>query len=238
MDPSETPTDGFSQGSLLHGVCLAVCALAALAIAVAARRWRNDELASAWWRRGIAVGCLLSWALTVGYSAHPARFSWDSSLPLQFCNLANLLGAYAVASRHRLAQALMYFWTFALSSWAFLTPSLYVGPSHLQFWIFWNYHVFIPIATAWILVADRFRPDWTDWGRALAVSVAYMGALAVLDAITGWNYGFVGPDTPTQANLLDFLGPYPIRLLWMLLVGTGLFALLMLPRAFRRRGGG
>lgn len=225
----------FAQGTLLHAACLAICALAAVATAWAARRRRDHPAADARLRKAIVAGCLVSWALSTGYGLHPARFSWDASLPLQFCNLANLLGAYALVTRHRLAQSLMYFWTFALSSWAFLTPSLYVGPAHLWFWIFWIYHVFIPVATAWILVADRFRPTWGDWLRAVGATALYMGALAALDAVTGWNYGFVGPETPTQANLLDFLGPYPIRLLWMLLVGTFLFALLMLPWAGSRK---
>ena len=144
------------------------------------------------------------------------------------------LGAYAVAMRHRTSQALMYFWSFALCLWAFLTPSLYVGPAHLWFWLFWLYHLFIPVSTAWILVADRFRPTWRDWRHSVLVTLAFMAALAVLDAITGWNYGFVGPSKPTQANLLDFLGPYPLRLVWMACVGTGLFALLMLPWMRRR----
>ena len=234
MNAMEAPPPGFVQGSFLHFLCLAVSALAAVATALAARRWRDEPATASIWRRGIAVGCLVSWALTAAYQLHPERFSWHGSLPLQFCNLANLIGAYAVATRRRLPQSLTYFWTFALSSWAFLTPSLYVGPAELGFWIFWLYHVFIPISAAWVLVADRFRPTWADWRRALAVTVLYMGLLAVLDALTGWNYGFVGPDTPSQANLLDFLGPYPLRLLWMLLIGSALFALLMVPWALRR----
>jgi uncharacterized membrane protein YwaF len=56
-----------------------------------------------------------------------------------------------------------------------------------------------------------------------------MAVLVALDAITGWNYGFVGPSLPTQKNILDFLGPYPLRLLWMALIGAFLFTLLMIP---------
>ncbi len=218
----------FVQGSLLHGICLAVCLGAAAATAWLARRFRGTPMEPRL-RAAIGVGCLVLWALSNGYSLVGGRFSWQESLPLHFCNLANLLGAYALATRHRVSQGLMYFWTFALCLWAFLTPSLYVGPSDPWFWLFWLYHLFIPVATVWILAADRFRPTWRDWSRSVGLTLAYMGLLAVLDALTGWNYGFVGPSTPTQANLLDFLGPYPVRLLWMALVGAFLFALLMLP---------
>jgi len=219
----------FSQGSPLHAACLAVCVLAVIVTTLLARRFRDHAAASRRLRLAIAIGCIVSWIASNGYGLHPERFSWAESLPLHFCNLANLLGARAVVTRRRISQGLMYFWSFALCSWAFLTPSLYVGPTDLWFWLFWIYHTFIPVATAWILVADRYRPGWRDWRISVMLTLAYMALLAVLDAVTGWNYGFVGPSLPTQRNLLDFLGPYPVRLLWMALIGTFLFALLMLP---------
>lgn len=225
--------DTFIQGSIVHGVCLLVCVLGVIVTVRIARRTHEDPEARNM-RIMIIAGCLFFWVVSNGYGLFGGRFSWAESLPLHFCNLANLLGACAVAMRHRTSQALMYFWSFALCLWAFLTPSLYVGPAHLWFWLFWLYHLFIPVSTAWILVADRFRPTWRDWRHSVLLTLAFMAALAVLDAITGWNYGFVGPSKPTQANLLDFLGPYPLRLVWMACVGTGLFALLMLPWMRRR----
>lgn len=221
--------DTFSQGSTLHYLSLGVCAIAVVITILVARRVRDREATARPLRIAIALGCLISWIFSNGYGLFPERFSWSESLPLHFCNLANLLGAHAVATRHRTSQALIYFWSIALCSCAFLTPSLYVGPAHLWFWLFWIYHAFIPVSVAWILVADRFRPTWSDWKRSVLLTLAFMAALAVLDAITGWNYGFVGPSVPTQKNILDFLGPYPLRLLWMILVGTFLFTLLMLP---------
>ncbi len=226
--------DTFVQGSPLHGICLLACLLAAVGTGLLARRYRGKEPMERRLRFVIVSGCLGSWLLTNGHHLVDGRFTWSESLPLHFCNLANLLGAHAVATRRRLSQSLLYFWTFSLCLWAFLTPSLYVGPASIWFWIFWIYHLFIPIATVWILVADRFRPTWRDWWRAVATTLLFMGALALLDAVTGWNYGFVGPSVPTQRNLLDFLGPYPLRLVWMVLVGTGFFTLCLLPWLWKR----
>lgn len=221
--------DTFSQGSTLHFISLGVCLVAVLVTVAAAVRVRDREASARPLRLAIATGCLLSWILSNGYGIFPGRFSWSESLPLHFCNLGNLFGAHAVAARHRVSQSLVYFWSIALCSCAFLTPSLDVGPSELWFWLFWIYHAFIPVSVAWILVADRFRPGWRDWKDAVVLTLGFMAALAVLDAITGWNYGFVGPGLPTQKNILDFLGPYPLRLLWMALIGALLFTLLMIP---------
>lgn len=226
--------DTFVPGSRLHLTCLGVCLAATVLTAWAARRTRNSPRAGTI-RLIIAMGCLLSWIASNGYGFFPDRFEWAQSLPLHFCNLANLLGAHALLTRSRTSQALMYFWTFALCVWAFLTPSLYVGPANLWFWLFWLYHLFIPIATAWILVADRFLPRWSDWRKGLLLTLGFMGLLAVVNAFTGWNYGFVGPAAPSQKTPIDLLGPYPLRLLSMAAIGSGLFALLTLVAQGRRR---
>lgn len=227
--------DTFAQGSPLHLASLMVCAVAVILTVLVAHRVRAQESTTSPLRMGIAAGCLVSWILSNGYGILPERFSWSESLPLHFCNLANLIGAHAVATRHRISQSVLYFWSTALCTCAFLTPSLYVGPSDPWFWLFWIYHAFIPVSVAWILVADRFRPAWRDWKNAVVLTLGFMTVLAVLDAITGWNYGFVGPSLPTQRNLLDFLGPYPLRLLWMALIGAFLFTLLMIPWLRPRR---
>lgn len=226
--------DPFVPGSSLHFICLGVCLVAAVVTGLVAQRFRDQPIAANL-RGVIAVGCVVSWILSNGYGFLPGRFSWSESLPLQFCNLANLIGAHALLSRSRRSQALMYYWTFALCVWAFLTPSLYVGPATLWFWLFWIYHIFIPISTAWILVADRFRPRWSDWKASVQMTLAFMGLLAILDAFTGWNYGFVGPAVPSQKTPIDAFGPYPLRLVWMALIGSTLFALLTLPGNFGLR---
>lgn len=221
--------DSFVQGSPLHGLCLLVSLLASLGLGILARHFRKQEPCLARIRHFLIVGSIASWLMTQIAPWIQGQFSWSESLPLHFCNLANLLGAYALATRHRLSQALMYFWTLSLCLWAFLTPSLHTGPATLGFWVFWIYHLFIPLDTVWILVADGFRPRWRDWRQAVLVTWLFAGVLALVDAFTGWNYGFVGPSTPSQRTLLDFLGPYPLRLLWMGLIGSALFALCVLP---------
>ncbi len=219
----------FIQGSSLHFAVLAGCLVLGGLTAVAALRDRRKGVPVSTARKVVAVGCVVTWVLSIGYGFLPSEFAWDKALPLQFCNLANLIGAHAVMTRHRTSQTLIYFWAFALCLWAFLTQSLYVGPDHPWFWIFWIYHSFILNSVIWVLVADRFRPSWSDYRIACLLTLAYMGALVPLNYFTGWNYGFVGPSIPTQKNLLDFLGPYPIRLLWMVLIGLVLFALLVVP---------
>jgi len=219
----------FQLGSPAHLLALLGCAIATACVVVLGRRWREQATALRRLRLAIVVGCLLSWVVSNAYWLRPEVFRWDGALPLQFCNLANLLGAHAVWTGRRWSQALLYYWTFALSTWAFLTPALNEGPATLSFWLFWLYHVFIPISMAYVLVVDRMRPHWGDFRIGVVLTAVYTGALAVLNAFTGWNYGFVGPGMPAQPSPMDLLGPYPLRLIWIGLVGATVFALLTLP---------
>lgn len=221
--------EAFTLGSPVHVVALVGCVVVALLVALAGRNRRGSPAALRQWRWFIAIGSVLSWVATVLYGVHPERFSWESSLPLQFCNLANLIAAVAVLGRSRRAQTLLYFWGFALCPWAFLTPALLVGPAHSWFWIFWLYHLFIPVTLAWILAVEGYRPERSDLRFALSATWGFTLVLAGLNALTRWNYGFVGPGRPDQPSPIDLLGPYPLRILWMLLIGSAIFLLLYFP---------
>ena len=219
----------FHPFTTLHFAALFVCVALSVSIALLAPRIRQGNRSRQSGRRFLAIGNLVIWTIACGFWFFPGYFRIDQSLPLHFCNLANLIAAAAVGFRWRIAQSLLYFWTFALCIWAFLTPFLMVGPAHPWFWVFWLYHLFIPLATSWILSVDRFRPGLSDLKSAILVTFLYTGFLALLNALTGWDYGFVGPGKPGQPSLIDVLGPYPLRLVWMTLIAATLFGLLLLP---------
>lgn len=221
--------DSFSLFSPTHLLALLVCLAVPVWVVKTGKNGPGNM------RRIIAVASLFTWLLTVLYPVFSDRFTWKESLPLHFCNLANLLGAIAVLSQKRLPRSILYFWGVVLCSWAFLTPSLSHGPAHLWFWIFWLYHLCIPVALLWILVRENYRPGFSDLRNALIVTWAFTLLLAVLDHFTGWNYGFVGPGMPLQKSPMDVLGPYPLRILWMLIIGTFLFFLAWLPWPLSRK---
>ena len=225
--------DTFAIFSVVHLLAVASCVLISTMFVIFGCRWRSSSHRSRLIRLGIVTGCLVSWVASTVFWFHPAYFRWDVALPLQFCNLANLLGAIAVGRQIRTAQSLLYFWSFGLCLWAFVTPSLDVGPTHIWFWIFWGYHLFILISIAHVLIVDRFRPGWKDFRQAVLLTFAFSIFLTVLNAISGWNYGFLGAGSPVNPSPVDVLGPYPLRILWMLLIGIGVFGVLLIPWRLR-----
>lgn len=219
----------FTPFSLVHIVTLAACLLIAVATTLAGVRRLRYPRKLRLLRRMIVLGCVSVWLLNTSFWLHPNYFRWEGALPLQFCNLANLIGALAVARKIRVAQSVLYFWSFALCIWAFLTPSLDQGPARIGFWIFWAYHLFILISVLFVLTVDRFRPAWRDCFSAIGITLSYMALLAIINHFTGWNYGFVGAGSPIHPSPVDALGPYPLRLVWMALIGSAIFIILLLP---------
>ncbi len=226
----------FRTGSPTHLLSLAACAGIVIAFVWLVRRWRAIPDEAERHRKlhrlrlFVGSGCLAVWLLNTALWTVLTPFRWEQSLPLQFCNLANLFGAIAVFRKGgRLFKSVLYFWATTLCIWAFLTPVLGSGPDGPEFWIFWLYHVFIPIAVLETFLVQRFRPSFRDLGNAIGFTLAFTLLLAVIDRIFGWNYGFVGPSTPQNPTLLDVLGPYPLRILWMILIASTLFFLAWLP---------
>lgn len=221
----------FRTGSGLHLVSLLGCALVVWVFGLMGRRAvaRGDGRRMRRLRWIAGFGGLAVWLGNAAYWSLAMPFSWENSLPLHFCNLANLISAVAVLGPWRLWKSVLYFWSVTLCVWAFLTPVLGGGYATLEFWVFWGYHLFIPLAVVETFVVQRFRPGLRDLRDAWLLTFCYLVLLVILDAIFGWTYGFVGPSKPSAPTLLDGLGAYPLRLLWMSLIASGLFLLAWLP---------
>jgi hypothetical integral membrane protein (TIGR02206 family) len=129
---------------------------------------------------------------------------------------------------------LLYFWGFSLSTQALLTPDLVSGPGTLAFWIFWVMHVLIVGGAVYILVVRGYRPTWRDCLFAIGMAWVWLILIFTLNWVTGYNYGYVGNAKPSQPTLIDYLGPWPLRVLWMGLLGSAAMLVLQLPWVLRR----
>jgi len=217
----------FQTGSISHFITLFVIAILTAGLAVVTKRTTVDANRISL-RKLIGWGSLVAGLLNTAYWLSPSRFDLSQSLPLHLCNLANFIGAAAVLKEARLFKGLLYFWS-GLCLWAFLTPTTDKGVEDPGFWIFWLYHSFILFTLVVILRGDQFRPTFRDLQKSMTFSVGLVGCLFVINAITGWNYGFLGNDVPGVATPVSLLGSYPLRVLWMTFIGAGVFVVLWLP---------
>lgn len=154
----------------------------------------------------------------------PSRFDASQSLPLHICDIVPWIGAAALLFSIRSLRSLAYFWGIGLSVWALITPILSVGPAHLRYWLFWLGHGQIIGTAAYLVVVLKYRPRMRDLGVVAIATIVYVLAVLPVDFLFDADYGYVGRQSPTAP-----LGPWPARVLIVLLAECLIFVLLILP---------
>lgn len=198
----------------LHGsMVLFVIALAIFISIIGIRTKRAGYLQL--FSRGFGFSLLALWIAYNIYYFLPANFSVDTSLPLHVCDFMAIIASISLIKPTRKTSALLYFCALALTSQAIITPTGNQDPTSFRFWLFWFLHGGIISAAIYDLVVRSYRPVFKDYLFVMGCDLLYVALILPLDIIFGWNYGFIGnikPDTPT---LIDALGPWPQRLIWM-----------------------
>ena len=63
----------------------------------------------------------------------------------------------------------------------------------------------------------------------VAIGLVYVAVILPFNAWTGYSYGYLGPDQPQQPSLLSRFGPWPLRVIPLLLVTHCVMAMLVVP---------
>jgi hypothetical integral membrane protein (TIGR02206 family) len=208
----------------------AIAAIAALAAAlVTAARLRPG----AWTKMAAQALAALLVAAEVGWwiylmvtGARDGELA--SALPLQLCDTAIFIAAFALLLRAQLLVEVTYFWGLAGTIQALITPDL---PQHFPSFPFFQYYVAhggIVTAALFLVVGLHQWPRRDGVLRVLAITIAYVVVVGVVDAASGANYMYLR-GKPASGSLLDLLGPWPWYIAWAALVGAALLVVLDAP---------
>ena len=214
-----------------HLAVLAITAVAAVALAGAARAGGQAgwvEVAS----RALALALLASylalWTVDLARGDIGAR----SDLPLDLSDVVVFVAAYALWRPSPLAFELTYFWAFTATVQALATPDLDQGfPGH-RWWWFVIAHAGVVVAALLLAWGRQRTPRPGAVRRAFVASLIVAGAAALVDLALGANYMFLRR-APTDASLIDVMGPWP----WYIAAGAALALALfwLLDQPFRQR---
>jgi hypothetical integral membrane protein (TIGR02206 family) len=161
----------------------------------------------------------------------PGDFDLGTSLPLQYCDLAWGIAAYALWTRRPLAIAITYFWGLTLTIQGVITPALGQQFPDPRYFMFWGMH-FLTIWAAGYLIATGGRPTWKLFRLTFAITAAWAGIVMVFNAIAGTDYGYLN-GKPATASALDLLPAWPTYVLVEIVLVAGVWALMTWPLARR-----
>jgi hypothetical integral membrane protein (TIGR02206 family) len=218
----------FHSFSLLHATMVAALAAFTWLIIWLHRRWQGSSH-SRMLDLYIALAAVIFWCIDHGRWLAPSVFDPTVSLPLNLCNLAGVCVPIALLTRSRPFRALLYFWGIGLSTQSIITPDLVIGPRTFGFWMYWINHTIVIGTPIYDVVARGYRPTWRDYGFVVLVTFVYAVVMIPVDIALHANYGYLGAGMTKQASVLDFLGPWPLRVVWICLLAALVMALLMLP---------
>ena len=213
--------------------------VAVFAITVAGMCWMGRRLrgtaAGRTYERSLAAGVCLLWFGYQAYDITVMGFHASHALPLQMSDVTAAVAGLVMVWPYRGLQALAYFFGLALGTQAVFTPDLAGGPNTISFWAFWLYHVFVVGSGVYVVVVQGFRPQWKDLRVALLVGWMYAAVVFTIDAVFNLNYGYLGRATPSRPTLLDLLGPWPARVVFMVILASAGMTLLLVPWLLVRR---
>lgn len=220
--------DAFTPYGGLHLLSVAVCFAVIAALVLIGRRL--DPPAEKHLRWGLAAFALSVWV------TYNIAWNWNGvdlrfGLPLHVCDIGGLLAPLALLTLNRWLRATLYFWAMALTSQAFIQPTLTFGPSSILFWCFWIAHTIILGYAIYDLVVLHFRPDWGDFRRAAIISTAYIAIIMPINVALGANYAYVGNPASPKAipPFIAALGPWPGRVIIVLALVALAFLIALLP---------
>ena len=218
----------------LHAAALvAILALTALAIRIARHSIKPPFPTQA--ERAVGIAYLAAWVMTYGFLLFAPLHEPAKTYPLQLCHWNAVAAALLLATRWQALRPVVYFWGFALSTQALITPSLTEGPAIYPFWFFWTTHGLIVGVALYEVLARGYRPTPRDYGIACAAAALYVAIVLPLDLAFDWNYGFVGRGKPEVRTIVDALGPWPQRLAIIFALVAAAMALLLLPWVIGRK---
>lgn len=219
-----------------HLVVLGVFVVGAAALIWFGRR--QTESQARLFGRVLAAVILTAFVVALVYKL--IRPNMDTSVPLQLCDVAELMAAYALWTQRHWAFALTYYWGLVLSSQALITPDVGTPeegapdfPHHL-FITFFTLHVLVVWAGIYLTWGRRNRPTWRSYRFTVIVTLIWAALTFVFNVITGTNYGYLNRKPPT-ASILDVLGPWPVYLLIEIAIVLLVWALMTWPWVRTRR---
>lgn len=217
----------FEHWGGLHLFILFFTALIGLCLPWLARNFFSSRQRD---RIGVILGAilLLNYLVYIIYRIEGGYWQIRYDLPMEFCNWAAIVTSLALFTKNRILAELSYFWVMAGSFQGVLTPDLSVSFPHIYFFIFFIAHSGLVISALYVVLGLELPPRKGAVLRSVLYTQIYVVVALCVDFLLDANYGYMR-GKPEAGSALDFLGPWPIYLIWLEALGILFFTVLYLP---------
>ncbi|MGH3423117.1 MAG: TIGR02206 family membrane protein [Nocardioidaceae bacterium] len=219
--------DDFTTFGTSHVVVLIVFVIGVVAAIWVGKAQRGTPAATA---TGKAVAVLIP-VVTIPLQVLqflPAEWNFDTSLPLQLCDLAWIAAVIALWTHRRWAVALVYYWGITLTTQGIITPDLAENFPQPRFLMFWAMHMLVVWSAFYLSFGLRLTPTWREFRSTVAITFVWAVGVVSFNFATGANYGYLN-GKPGRASALDLLGPWPLYVVVEVALILAVWALMTWP---------
>ena len=150
------------------------------------------------------------------------------NMPMQLCDWVMLFVLVTFITKSQYAYEITYFWGLGGTLQALITPDLAFNYPSWIFVIFFINHSTIIISIIYFTFVFGLRPYLVSIKRVFLWSQVFFFFAFITNVIFDTNYGFL-MEKPIKASLFDYLGPWPLYLLSLEIVGLLSFFIYYLP---------
>jgi hypothetical integral membrane protein (TIGR02206 family) len=156
--------------------------------------------------------------------AYAERGEWSArvNLPFQLSDAVTLVSVAALWRPRPLPVELVYYWAFAATLQALVTPDLPQSYPDVLYFTYFATHGGALAAACLLVIGERRLPRAGSAIEAFAVTAAFAAAAAVVTLASGGNYLFLRRK-PAGGSLLDAMGPWPLYIAAAAALGLALF---------------
>lgn len=174
----------------------------------------------------------LAW---MGWWLLPQNWQIGHSLPLHYSDVLRIITVVALVWRPRWAVTVVYLWGLTLNTQALLTPHpSQLHEPYIEFFFYWSLHIAVLAVAIALIWGLGYWPRWRDFGVAFGAAFIWAAIVMVVNGYLDTNYGFLN-EPPEGGSIVDWLGPWPIYVLWIVLLVGGVWALMTWPFARKHR---
>tara|TARA_Y100001934_G_C12235439_1_gene717493 strand:- start:59 stop:862 length:804 start_codon:yes stop_codon:yes gene_type:complete len=172
----------------------------------------------------------LAWVLFFSFPTYvllqvlEGSLTWDTALPLYPCPLMSLMAPILVRSQNQSLFNLFFYWVFAGTLQAVITPEVKSSFPHFEYFYFWSCHGGLLALLSYTLIVQGKRPTQGGILSAFGWLNILIGIAFVANQLTGANFFYLRAK-PTVPTLLDYLGPWPWYVLGAQVTALAQFAL-------------
>ncbi|MGJ8677712.1 MAG: YwaF family protein [Akkermansiaceae bacterium] len=177
----------------------------------------------------LAFFCFAAYPINqVAWMLEPEARTLNHIIPFHLCDLAAIICGFALLTRKPLLCELAYFWGLAGTLQGLLTPDISHDFPHPKFLSFFILHAVVVITAIVLPLGLGWRPRKGALRRVFGWVLVYAVAAGIVNITFGTNFGYLR-NKPSQASLLDVMGPWPWYILCLIAAAGFFFLLLSIP---------